>query len=192
MKSVLTYLKKLQKNNNRDWFKANKDKYDAAREDFIVVVDKMIKGISRFDPALKDTRPEDCLFRIYRDIRFSKDKTPYKTQFGASMQPGGRNSGIPGYYVNIAPGNCFFAGGAYMPPGPELTKIRNHVAGDLKGFRRIVEAKKFKDLFGELSGDKLKTAPKGYPKDHEAIEYLRHKGFIAYNEKVSEKMASSP
>ncbi|MDH3494081.1 MAG: DUF2461 domain-containing protein [Acidobacteriota bacterium] len=192
MKSVLGFLRELQKNNNRDWFKANKNRYDSAREDFLVLVDKFIKGIVRFDPEMAGTNAADCVFRIYRDIRFSDDKTPYKTAFGASMQPGGRTCGIPGYYVNISPGNCFLAGGAYMPPAPELKKIRDRIAGDLKGFRKIVEAKKFKELFGELAGEKLKTAPKGFPKDHEAIEYLRYKGFAAYHDKVSEKLAISP
>lgn len=192
MRSVLTFLKKLKKNNNRDWFKANKDEFDSAREDFLELVDKLIKGLSRFDPEMAGTNAEDCVFRIYRDIRFSKDKTPYKTAFGASIQPGGRSCGVPGYYVHIEPGNCFLAGGAYMPPGPELKKIRDRIAGDLKGFRKIVEAKKFRDLFGELAGEQLKTAPKGYPKDHEAILYLRYKGFHVYYDKVPEKLVTSP
>jgi len=192
MKSVLSFLKKLKKNNNREWFKANKSEFDAAREDFIDLTGRFINGISRFDPEMAGTNAEDCIFRIYRDIRFSKDKTPYKIAFGASMQPGGRTCGIPGYYVNISPGNCFLAGGAYMPPAPELRKIRNRIAGDLKGFRKIVNAKKFKEYFGEISGEQLKTAPKGFPKDHEAIQYLRYKGFAAYHDKVSEKMAIGP
>ncbi len=191
MKSVLTFLKKLKKNNERDWLKANKNQFDAAREEFVVVVDKLIKGITRFDPEIIGTNPEDCVFRIYRDVRFSKDKSPYKTAFGASIQPGGKNGGIPGYYLHISPGECFLAGGAYMPPAPEIKKIRDRIAGDLKGFRKIVEAKKFKDTFGELRGDQLKTAPKGYPKDHEAIEYLRYKSFIAYHDDLSEKLINS-
>lgn len=191
MKTTLSFLKKLKKNNNRDWFKAHKDEYDSAREEFAAVVDKLIKGISRFDPEMAGTNAEDCLFRIYRDIRFSPDKTPYKIAFGASMQPGGRKSSIPGYYVHVSPGECFMAGGVYMPPAPELKKIRDRIAGDLKGFKKIVKAKKFAETFGEISGEQLKTAPKGFPKDHEAIEYLRYKSFIAYHDKVSEKLAMS-
>ncbi len=190
MKSVLTFLKKLKKNNDRDWFKANKHQFDNAREDFIGVVDELIKGIARFDPDMIGTNAEDCVFRIYRDVRFSKDKSPYKTAFGASIQPGGKNGGVPGYYLHISPGECFVAGGAYMPPAPELKKIRDRIAGDLKGFKKIVEAKKFVETFGGLSGDQLKTAPKGFPKDHEAIKYLRHKSFIAYHDKISEKLAT--
>lgn len=192
MKSVLSFLKKLNKNNNRDWFKANKDQYDSARGEFIATVDKFIRGTSRFDPDMAGTNAEDCVFRIYRDIRFSKDKTPYKTAFGASMQPGGRGGGIPGYYLHVSPGEIFLAGGAYNPPPAELKKIREAIAGDLKGFKKIVEAKKFKDTFGELSGEQLKTAPKGYPKDHEAIEYLRYKGFVAYKTGINQKLAMSP
>ncbi len=192
MKLTLSFLKKLKKNNNRDWFKAHKDEFDAAREEFAELVDHFIKGISRFDPKMAGTNAEDCLFRIYRDIRFSADKTPYKTVFGASMQPGGRTSGVPGYYVHISPGECFFAGGAHMPAAPQLKNIRDRIAGDLKGFKKIVEAKKFKELFVELAGEQLKTAPKGFPKDHEAIEYLRYKSFVAYHPKVTEKMAMSP
>ena len=134
MKSVFKFLKKLKKNNNRDWFKANKNEFDSARADFIEAVDRLITGLSRFDPDMAGTNAEDCVFRIYRDVRFSNDKTPYKTAFGAAMQPDGRSCGIPGYYLHISPGESLLAGGAYQPPGPQLKKIRNRIAGDLKGF----------------------------------------------------------
>ena len=192
MKSALTFLKKLKKNNNRDWFKSNKAEFDAARADFVEAVDKFIRGISRFDAEIEGTLAEDCVFRIYRDIRFSKDKTPYKTAFGASMQPGGKGGGTPGYYLHVSPDEIFLAGGAHMPASPELKKIRDAIASDLKGFKRIVEAKKFRDTFGELSGEQLKTAPKGFPKDHEAIQYLRYKSFVAYKTGITQKLATSP
>ncbi len=192
MKQVLGFLKKLEKNNNRDWFNANKPQFIAAQEELTAFVDKLISGIARFDPEIIGTDPKSCLFRIYRDIRFSKDKSPYKLNMGASINPGGRKSQLAGYYVHIQPGNCFLAGGKHMPTSAELLAIRKSIVKRPEEFLKIAKAKKFKEYFGEITGEKLKTAPKGFPKDHKMIDYLRLKGFIAYHEKVPEKRVLDP
>ncbi|MEZ5306428.1 MAG: DUF2461 domain-containing protein [Pyrinomonadaceae bacterium] len=187
MKKTLDFLKKLKKNNNRDWFLANKKLYDAAREEFAFEVDSLIGGIARFDPEMLGTVAGDCMFRIYRDVRFSKDKSPYKTAFGAYMGPGGRKSSVPGYYLHVSPGESFIAGGAYQPAPEALMKIRNAIAEDTTGFRKILNAKKFRETFGDLEGEQLKTAPKGFPKDHPAIDLLKFKSFIVVRKFKSDK-----
>ena len=191
MKAVLKFLKKLEKNNDRDWFKANKSEYIAAQEEVITFVDEMINRISEFDPMVAGLDAKKCLFRIYRDVRFSKDKTPYKINMGASINPGGKKSTVAGYYVHIEPRSCFLAGGNYMPNGKNLLAIRNRIIEKPKEFLAIEKDKKFKNFFGRIHGDRLKTAPRGFPKDHKMLEHLRLKSFIAYQEKVSEKTITS-
>lgn len=187
MKSVLTFLNKLEKNNKRDWFKANKAEYDAAREDLIGFVGEMIIRIGEFDPLIAGLDAKKCLFRIYRDVRFSKDKSPYKLNMGASINPGGKKSIVAGYYIHIQPRNCFLAGGRYMPDGNGLLTIRNSIIKKPKEYLAIEKDKMFKKFFGKIHGDKLKTAPRGFPKDHPMIDQLRLKSFIAYHERIPEK-----
>ena len=115
------------------------------------------------------TEPKDCLFRIYRDIRFAKDKTPYKPWFGASMNPGGRKRMGAGYYVHVAPGNSYFSGGVWHPDKVTLAAIRDYITCWPEQFKRIIENQGFADTFGGLGGDRLKVAPKGYSKDHPQI-----------------------
>lgn len=178
--STLEFLKKLKKNNNRDWFEKNKDAYKAAQADVEQTVNGIITGIRTFDKRIESTLDaKKCLFRIYRDTRFSKDKTPYKTNLGASINPGGRMAAVPGYYLHIEPGGCFLAGGMYMPPAPELAKIRQEIDYNLDEFQKLLKAKEFKKYFNGLDEiEKLKTAPKGYAKDHPALGLLQHKHFI--------------
>lgn len=192
MKKAISFLKKLEKNNDRDWFNANKDEFEEAKIEFTEFVGKLIGGISKFDPEMIGTDAKNCLFRIYRDVRFSKDKKPYKTNFGASINPGGRKSQVPGYYIHIQPGASFLAGGKYMPSSPELLAIRNRVVKEPKMIVKISNAKLFKEYFGEIRGERLKTAPKGFDKDHEMIKYLRLKSFIAYHDKLSQKTILDP
>lgn len=178
--STLEFLKKLKKNNNRDWFEKNKEAYKAAQADVEQTVNGIITGIRSFDKRIESTLDaKKCLFRIYRDTRFSKDKTPYKTNLGASINPGGRMAAVPGYYLHIEPGGCFLAGGMYMPPAPELAKIRQEIDYNLDEFQKLLKAKDFKKYFNGLDEiEKLKTAPKGYAKDHPALGLLQHKHFI--------------
>ncbi len=192
MKKVLTFLKKLEKNNDRDWFKANKGEYDAAYEEFLAFVEKIIVGISKFDPEIVGLDAKNAIFRIYRDVRFSKDKSPYKTAFGASITPGRGKMSSAGYYVHVQPKSSMLAGGKYMPEAAELLAIRNAIIDRPKEFLKIEKAKKFKEFFGEISGEKLKTAPKGFAKDHEMIEYLRLKSFVAYHNDIPDKTVLDP
>lgn len=187
MKNIFKFLRRLKKNNNRDWFKSNKSDYDNARDEFIEIVDSMIAKISKFDPAIEGTFAKDSLFRIYRDIRFSKDKTPYKVAFGASINPGGRKLGVPGYYLHIQPGECFLAGGDYMPESKRLLKIRKAIVKNTDEFFAIPKSKTFQKYFDEISTkEKLKTFPRGFAKDHKAIEYLKYKGYYVHH-KVKDK-----
>ncbi|MGB7068948.1 MAG: DUF2461 domain-containing protein [Pyrinomonadaceae bacterium] len=181
-KHTIDFLKKLNKNNNRDWFKAKKPEFQKSNDNVIAFTGDLIAKIAKFDPEVAGLDPKTCVFRIYRDVRFSKDKSPYKTNLGAYISPGGRKSMAPGYYMHIQPGRSFIAAGKYMPDSAELLKIRNAIATRTKDFKKLVDGKKFKDRFGELYGDRLRTAPKGFSPDHEAIEYLKLKGFMAYLE----------
>jgi uncharacterized protein (TIGR02453 family) len=177
---ILKFLKDLAKHNDRTWFEKNKARYLEAKEGFEEIVSEVLKGLTKFDPALAGLDAKKLPFRIYRDVRFSKDKSPYKTNMGAGFSPNGKLVQEPGYYLHLEPGNkSFIAGGIYMPDATNLNKIRQEIDYNIKGLQRIMKNKKFSSLFGDFSEfDKLKTAPKGYPKDHPHIELLKHKSFI--------------
>jgi uncharacterized protein (TIGR02453 family) len=181
-KETLDFLKKLDKNNNRDWFQANKKVFDAAQDNLTAFTDYLIGEAGKFDDAVATLDPKSCVFRIYRDVRFSKDKSPYKTNLGAYISPGGRKSMQPGYYFHLQPGQSFIAGGKHLPDGPETLKIRNAIANNTDEFLKIVGKKSFRDAFGEMRGDKLKSAPKGFDPEHKAFEYLKLKEFMAFTE----------
>ena len=190
-RSTIEFLKKLKKNNNRDWFNQNKDLYNKAKEDFISFVQTLIDQIAAFDKSLKGVEAKNCIFRIYRDVRFSKDKTPYKPNFGASMAQGGRKSMNSGYYIHLEPVSSFLAGGVYMPPTPQLNAIRQEIDYNIDEFKTIINNKKFKKYFEELSDmHKLKMAPKGYPKDHPEIELLKFKSYIVAHNLEEKEMIS--
>ncbi len=189
-KETLDFLKKLEKNNNREWFTANKKLFENANNNVIAVTDDLIGRISKFDPSVAGLDPKSCVFRIYRDVRFAKDKSPYKTNLGAFIAPGGKKTMSPGYYFHVQPGMLFAAAGKHMPDSSELLKIRKAVAANTKDFRKIVEAKKFVDRFGELHDEKLSRPPKGFAADHEAVEYLKLKSFTV-TEEFSAKDATS-
>ena len=178
MKDVYEFLKDLAANNNRDWMHAHKKQYEAAKNEFKVFVAELIKGISAFDSGVTGLEPKDCIFRVNRDIRFSKDKSPYKTNFGASIMEGGRKSLNPTYYIHIQPGKSFVAGGLYMPEPENLKKIRQEIDYNPEELKKIVQEERFVSAFGAMTGDRLKTTPKGYPKDHPNIELLRMKSFL--------------
>lgn len=191
-KSTLEFLTRLGKNNNREWFEKNRAKYEAAKADVESSVEKIIVAVKKFDKRIGDEiTAKKCLFRIYRDVRFSGDKRPYKTNMGAYISPGGKKTIAPGYYVHIEPGKAFLAGGMWMPPAPELAKIRQEIDYNLDEFRKILKAKSFKDCFGDLDReDKLATAPKGYPKDHAGIDLLKLKSFVAVAELSDKELLS--
>ncbi len=190
MEKILSFLEDLSENNNRDWMQENKKRYEAAKNEFKQVIVQLLEGICQFDEGVQGLQPKDCIFRLNRDIRFSKDKSPYKTNFGAAMMEGGRKTGNPTYYIHIQPGNSFVAGGVYMPEADNLKKIRQEIDYNPEELKNIVDSPEFKKTFGVMTGEQLKTAPKGYPKDHPNIELLRFKSFIVSKD-VSDKMVSA-
>jgi len=190
--SVLAFLRDLQDNNNRDWFTDNKAKYEEAKSDFVLFMESLIAEIATFDPPIGGLSAKKSVFRIYRDTRFSKDKTPYKINMGAHLvNTGAKPHDRAGYYIHIEPGNCFLAGGAYMPPSKWIKAIRQEIVYNADEFRGIVQHKDFKKYFGEMEGEQLKTAPRGYPKDHAEIELLRYKSFLGTHQ-LEDKKISSP
>lgn len=177
--SIFNFLKAIKKNNNREWFEKNKPKYLEAKTHFEDFLEAFHKEVIKFDESLAGLNPRKLGFRIYRDVRFSKDKKPYKVNMGAGFSEHGKMEQEPGYYVHIEPGNCFIAGGFYMPDSEKLAKIRQEIDYNTKDFLKIFSDKKFKKYFSGLDDfDTLKTAPKGYPKDHPHIDLLKHKSYI--------------
>lgn len=184
---IFDFLSDIKKNNNREWFASNKSRYEKSRQEFILFVEKLIQELTKFDQEVKNIDPKKAVFRIYKDTRFSKDKTPYKTNFGAHIVAhGSKPHDRAGYYIHLEPGNTFLAGGAYLPPGPWIKAIREELDYDAESFRKILNNKEFKKYFGKIEGEQLKTAPKGYPKDHPEIDLLRYKSFLAVH-KLSDK-----
>lgn len=177
---ILKFLKDLAKNNNREWFEKNKPKYLEAKQSFESFLEAYHKEMVKFDESLGGLNPRKMGFRIYRDVRFSKDKRPYKVNMGAGFSPNGKMEQEPGYYLHLEPNNkSFVAGGIYMPNPENLAKIRQEIDYNADKLLKIFKDKKFKKYFSELDDfDKLKTAPKGYPKDHQHIKLLQHKSFI--------------
>ncbi|ATL46390.1 TIGR02453 family protein [Chitinophaga caeni] len=178
--SSIKFLKDIKKNNNKPWFDSHKDAYIAAKEDFDNLVLQLIQGLGKIDTDLGNLVAKDCTFRIYKDVRFSKDKIPYKTNMGAYFSKGGKKSAYAGYYFQFEPGgNSFLAGGLWMPEAPVLKKVRQEIDYNFEEFQKIVGNKSFIKQFGTVSGDALKNAPQGYSMDNPAIEYLKLKSFIA-------------
>jgi uncharacterized protein (TIGR02453 family) len=180
MQTIFGFLTQLKPNNNREWLEANRPMYETAKEAFTGLVAKLIRELSLLEPGLSLLEPRDCIFRIHRDIRFSKNKTPYKTHFGAYFAEGGKKSTRAGYYLHIEPeGKSMLAGGVYMPPAEDLKKIRQEIDYNGEGLRSIINSQNFRKYYGAIAGEKLKTTPKGYSPDHPDIELLRQKDFIA-------------
>jgi len=183
-KSTLDFLTAIKCNNNRDWFLANRPSYLDAKDNFESFVQGVIDRIILFDPIIKGLEAKSCVFRINRDIRFSNDKSPYKSHFGAFIVRGGKKNGdkYAGYYFHIEPGASIMAGGAYTPPAPWLSAIREKISDSPEEFMKITGEKDFIKYFKSIDGEKLKTAPKGYPKDHPQIELLKYKSYLVVNE----------
>ena len=181
------FLKELGENNNRAWFQTNKGRYEEARAEFEGFINRLILGIASFDPPIGELEAKRCIFRIYRDTRFSKDKKPYKTNFGAHLvSTDAKPHDRAGYYIHLQPGNSFLAGGAYLPPAPWLKAIRNAIDQKGRELLKILNHPDFKKYFGEMEGEKLKTTPRDYPADHPFIELLRYKSFLAVH-KLNDK-----
>ena len=182
-KTTLTFLKNLQKNNVKEWFDANRKSYDAARADFINLITDVIKIQGKKDEDIAILLAKDSVFRINRDVRFSKDKSPYKKNFAASLARGGKKSMYAGYYLHIEPGNNSFIGGGLWGPEAEiLKKIRQEIDYSFNEFSSVIQSKAFVKVFGKMYRDKevlLSRPPKGYTDENKAIEYLKLKSFIA-------------
>jgi len=179
---TLRFLSQLKKNNDRNWFEAHRKEYEAAKIDFKNFIQLVIDDFQKKDITITGVTAGDCLFRINRDVRFSKDKSPYKTNFGASIKPGGRKAPLAGYYFHCEPGSSFAGGGLWMPDVPMLKKVRQEIDYNWPEFQSIINNKKFKAIFGDIySNDdiKLNKHPKGYEQANPAIEYLKLKCFIA-------------
>ncbi|MBV6442613.1 MAG: hypothetical protein EPGJADBJ_04332 [Saprospiraceae bacterium] len=178
----MQFLADLKAHNDREWFVANKPRYEAAHNEFLQFTDALIGEIGQFDPGIRHYTAKDCVFRVYRDVRFSKDKSPYKTHFGAHVTSAPKKSEIhsrAGYYLHLEPGATMLAGGAYLPESKWLKAIRQEIAYNTTTFQNILNDKDFQKYFGEMEGEKLKKAPGEYPADHPAIELLKHKSFLA-------------
>ena len=177
-KNILNFLKVLYKNNNREWFNANKNVYNKARLEYEMFVELLIQKINQFDEDIGTLSAKDVIYRIYRDIRFSNDKTPYKTHFGAYITKRGRTGGYAGYYLHVEPGGSFLAGGIYMPPSDILKRLRTDIYENIEEFKAIINNSDFRKCFSNLWGEKLKSPPRGFPKDFPDIELLKYKHYI--------------
>lgn len=190
MEQVLQFLQELSENNNREWFNENRKRYEENREKILFLTDIFINEIRKFDPEIPPVSPKECMFRIFRDVRFSKDKRPYKTNFGSFIAKGGRKSIYPGYYFHIEPGGSFVGGGIYMPAAGPLKAVRNHIEEHPEEFLAIINDPDFRAFFPEMMDHKLKTAPRGIEKNHKYINLLRYKSF-AFSSPVTKSLLIS-
>jgi uncharacterized protein (TIGR02453 family) len=178
--SVFKFLKDLSKNNNKAWFDANRKTYESVKTDFNKTVEELINGIAGFDEPIGELEAKKCMFRINRDIRFSKDKSPYKTNMGASFNKGGKKAMNAGYYFHCEPGKSFVAGGVWLPMPPELSRVRQEIDYNFDEWKKIVGNSTFKKYFDDeaIKGESLSRPPKGYDENNPAIHYLKMKSFI--------------
>lgn len=179
---ILEFLKLLAANNNREWFQAHKADYQEVQADFDELLSTVIARIAGFDESVSHVRPQDCTYRIYRDIRFSPDKSPYKNHIGGYINAHGKKSNHCGYYLHLEPGNCMLAGGSWCMPAPMLKAVRQAVFDNIEEYKAIVDDPSFRQYFPVVGTERLKTAPKGFPKDSPFIEYVKPKDFtVAYS-----------
>ena len=175
---TLNFLKKLAKNNNKEWFDKNRSTYEEAKLEVKVLVKEVVQAIGQFDPSISNLEPKDCMFRINRDVRFSKNKSPYKTNMGFMIAPGGKKSLKSCYYVHIEPGNCFLAGGIHMPMPEQLKLIRQEIDYNGDALKTIFKSKSFKKYFLDFDQDmKLVRLPKDYVEPHTYSDWLKLKSY---------------
>ncbi|TAH03702.1 MAG: DUF2461 domain-containing protein [Sphingobacteriales bacterium] len=191
--NTLQFLKNLQKNNNKPWFDANRALYEAAKKDVEALMNEVIAKFAKADATIGHLKAKECMFRINRDVRFSKNKEPYKNNFGAFINKGGKKSMLAGYYLHIEPGQAFVGGGLYMPEAEVLKKVRQEIDYNFAGFKKIINAAGFKKTYGTLSADKeftLVRPPKGYEDTNPAIEFIKLKSWVA-TQRLSDKEITS-
>jgi uncharacterized protein (TIGR02453 family) len=191
MKEILSFLKDIEANNMREWFDQNREQYDVTRKKFLAVANLLIHEIRQFDDEIPPLNAKDCIFRIFRDVRFSNDKRPFKTNYGCFIARGGRKSGFAGYYLHLQPNECFLSGGIYMPPPEHLQAIRQEIFYNPQNYIDLINNKVFKSTYTTEYADKLKTAPKGYPKDWEHLDLIRNRNY-AFGHKVEESELFAP
>lgn len=190
-RETFTFLNELKVNNNREWFNDNKKRFQKIRDDFEKFVDELIPKIAKFDSTIGAPKASSCIYRIYRDTRFSPDKTPYKTHIAAFFATGGNKQlGKTGYYLHLEPGECILGGGIYMPSSEDLKLIRSEIYYNIDEFKKIINDKNFVKYYTNIydDGQKLKTAPKGFPKDFADIDLLKFKSYTSlhiFNEKMA-------
>lgn len=180
MREIYRFLEELKQNNNREWFNANKDWYLSVKAEHEAFVNRLIPALAKVDPEVDGLTAKDCIFRIYRDVRFSPNKEPYKTHIGAYMVKGGKKSPRAGYYVHIEPGNSLLSGGIWCPEPSLLKALRKDVYDNIDEFTGIVRDKKFQKYY-TLDGEKLKTVPQPFPKDFPEGEMLKYKSYTVTN-----------
>jgi uncharacterized protein (TIGR02453 family) len=192
MQNILSFLESLARNNNRDWFTDNKKLYQESLESFRELINSVLAGIAQTDPGVGDLQAKDTIFRIYKDVRFSKDKTPYKTHFGSWMAKGGRKSTDAGYYFHLEPGGTFMAAGVWMPPKEQLTLIRQEIMYHPSAYFSVINDPAITKHY-ERGGkeDMLKKGPAGFPKDFEYMEELKYKHHI-FSKNYSDKELLKP
>lgn len=178
--STLSFLSDLAANNNKPWFDANRGRYAEAKTDFEIFVGGILKTLAKTEPAFAEQHAKDCIFRIFRDVRFAKDKSPYKANFGAFFAKGGKKDTGAGYYIHIEPGKGFAGGGLWMPEPPVLKAVRQEIDYNFDEFKNIINDKKFKKYFKTIEGESAKKAPQGYTEDNPAISYLKMKSFTTH------------
>ena len=190
LRDLAGYLAELAENNNRAWFVMNKPRYDILRAEFLELTASLIDGIARFDPAVAACNPRKALFRINRDLRFTRDPRPYKTYFSAAITASGlkrpNQGGGPAYYFHIdEKAQLLVAGGEYQPPPDRLRAIRQHLLTDANGFSKVLADKRMRESFGELQQEgMLARLPRGFDAEAKHAEYLRYKSFIVWNERT--------
>lgn len=194
-KNTVTFLRDLRRNNDREWFNNNKARFVAAHDDFVQFVRSLIEKVASFDRSVAGLDAKDTVFRIYRDIRFSRDKSPYKTHFGAVLHGKGTQCGVAGYYLHLQPGNTFLAGGVHMPEPGHLKAIRRAISKRGTAYLKIIQNAKFRKLF-TLEGERLVKVPQGFDKEDPMAEYLKYKDlFIRHpiddNDVLSPRFATS-
>ncbi|MFA6128148.1 MAG: DUF2461 domain-containing protein [Bacteroidales bacterium] len=191
MERILTFLRLLEQNNNREWFNLHKADYLSAKSEFEEFISRIILQLGMVDARIQGMKASEVVFRIYRDTRFANDKTPYKNNFGAHLSPGGKNSGEPGYYFHIQPGESFLSGGIYMPSSDKLKAIRKEIFLFPEDFTALIEAPDFIRNFSFFQDDKLKRPPLGFPADFPLIDYLKYKHFCPWVP-LSDEMLAMP
>jgi uncharacterized protein (TIGR02453 family) len=192
LEKSLSFLALLKENNYKEWYFDNKPLYEEAKLEFEVFVLQLIESINQFDKSIGRLQPKDCIFRIFRDVRFSKDKTPYKTNFGAVFAKGGKKSENGCYYFHLEPDNSLLAGGVWMPQPDLLKAIRNEIFHNINDFMSIISDAEFKKYFKNLDKDYvLVNAPKDFPKDWTHIEFLKLKSYTISSSIKPEILAGS-